>query len=60
MLDFLPKRITITGLARPAENRHPIFFVATGHSESPHLQSCNGMDAVERNGYELILSCLFA
>ena len=49
MLDFLPKRSTITSvlckLARPAENRE----------DNARVHACKvAMDAVERNGYELI------
>ena len=61
MLDFLPKRSTITSvlckLVRPAENRHPC-KLSKGvllQQDNARVPTCKvAMDAVERNGYELI------
>ena len=58
MLEFLAKRSTITSVlckfVRPAENRHP--WKRRGKLSKGVLlqQDKVAMDAVERNGYELI------
>ena len=61
MLDFLPKRSTITGvyyanlldqlriaIRENAEVNSLKVFAATGQRESPNLQSCNGCCRAKR------------
>ena len=61
MMDFLPKRSTITGMyyanlldqlrtAIREKRRGKLYrsFAATGQRESPHLQSCNGCCRAKR------------
>ena len=68
MLDFLPKRSTITGVyyanlldqLRTAIREKTLrCFAATGQRESPHLQSCNGCCRAKRVCSNTT-SCLFA